>query len=423
MNLRNRELKVVISIVFMIALGMVMISGALNGTLTLKLNFWLMILVFLFIFFLANMAVRLLAKESSPYMLPVSMLLAGIGLMTIYRLDPSMASMQLIWLAVGLSTMVFVMLLFENYQVIKSYKYLIGIAGIILLVMPVFLGTTIGGSRLWIDFGLFKFQPSELAKVFLVLFFAAYLERKKEVLQVFVPMKPKDTATNIKHLGPLLVMWFVSLLILIFERDLGSSLLFFALFMVMLYLGTGRISYAVIGTALFAGGAVACYFLFTHVQTRVNVWINPWADIKGTGYQIIQSLFAIANGQMTGTGLGQGLPSLIPAVKTDFIFSAIAEEMGFLGGAAVILSYLLFVYNGFKTALQSKDELGKLIVSGLTFIFGFQAFLIIAGVTKLLPLTGVTLPFVSYGGSSIVANFMIVGFILAVSNKERAVEQ
>jgi cell division protein FtsW (lipid II flippase) len=418
---RNRELSIIISIVLLIVLGLVLINGALNGTLEMTLNFWLMVSIFFFIFFITNISVRLLAKQSTPYLLPISMLLSGVGLITIFRLEPAMASMQLIWLAIGLSTMILVMLVFENYKNIRYYKYIIGITGVIFLLLPIFKGVTVGGSRLWIDLGFVRFQPSEFAKVFLVLFFAAYLEEKKEVLQVFLPMKRKEAAVNIKHLGPLIVMWMFSLLILVYERDLGTSLLFFTLFIVMLYLGTGRLSYTLIGSVMFVFGAVACYFAFTHVHTRVDIWLNPWSDVSGSGYQIVQSLFAIANGRMTGTGLGNGFPGLIPAVKTDFIFSAICEENGFLGGAAIVLSYLLFVYAGFKVALQSKEELGKMVAAGLTVIFGFQAFLIIAGVTKLLPLTGVTLPFISYGGSSVVANFMIVGILLAVSNKERSV--
>lgn len=422
MSPRNRELIIVIIVIAFITLGLILVNGALNGNLNLELSFWMMVGIFFFIFFMANMAVRLLAKESMPYLLPISMLLAGIGLITIFRLEAKMASMQLIWLAIGLSTMVVVMLFFENYKVVRYYKYLIGLTGIILLILPVFKGVTVGGSRLWIDFGFIRFQPSEFAKVLLVLFFAAYLEEKKEVLQNVLRTKTKEAPANLRHIGPLVVMWMISLVILVYERDLGTSLLFFALFIVILYIGTGKISYAIVGSFLFIASAFATYFVFSHVQTRIDVWLNPWQDIKGGGYQIIQSLFAIANGQMTGTGLGQGLPNLIPAVKTDFIFSAISEESGFLGAAAVILCYLLFTYAGFKVALQSKDELGKLIAGGLTFIFGFQAFLIIAGVTKLLPLTGVTLPFVSYGGSSIVANFMLIGFLLSISNKERLYE-
>jgi cell division protein FtsW len=350
------------------------------------------------------------------------MLLTGIGLVMIYRLEPEMASMQLVWLAVGLSVLVAVLLFFENYKVILQYKYIIGLTGLVLLLLPLApkIGAEVNGARLWLNLGFFRFQPSEFAKVLLVLFFAAYLEQKKEVLHVFSFVKFKDIKTNLKHIGPLVIMWAVSLVILIMAKDLGSSLLFFALFLAMIYLGTGRVSYTIVGSVLFTAGATACYFVFNHVYLRFNSWLNPWASVKGSGYQIIQSLFAIANGHMTGTGLGLGLPNLIPAVKTDFIFSAISEETGFLGAAILILVYLVFVYAGLKVALQSRSDLGKLIAGGLVFIFGFQAFLIIAGVTKLLPLTGVTLPFVSYGGSSIVANFMIVGFLLAISGKERS---
>jgi cell division protein FtsW len=310
----------------------------------------------------------------------------------------------------------------KNYTRLKDYKYVFALVGLVLLIAPMLAGTEKYGARLWLNIGGVSFQPSEIAKILMVIFLAAYLEEKRELLAIANKKLLGIWLPPFKHFGPLLLMWLISLAILIFEKDLGSSLLFFGIFLSMIYIATGRRIYIISGIILFLLGATTCYYLFAHVQIRIDIWLNPWVDVAGKGYQIAQSLFAIASGDLAGTGLGRGFPTYIPAVHTDFIFSALAEEMGFMGGLAVITAYLLFICRGFRIALTSKDEFGKLLAAGLASAFALQVFIIIGGVTKLIPLTGITLPFMSYGGSSILANFVLLALFLAISQKANGVE-
>jgi len=422
LNPRNSELIYIIFAGLIIFIGMSLVLYATGQS--WQADTMLLVGLLAMIFIMANFGIRLLCPNGNKIIFPIAALLCGLGAIAIYRLDSTTASLQLLWIAIGIVAMIFIMLIFPDYTKMRHFKYLTGILGIMLLFLPVFFGVTRGGSKLWLDFGFFKFQPSELAKVLLVIFFAAYLDEKKEVLALKQKIG-RLTLPPLKHLGPMIVMWFFSMLVLILEKDLGSALLFFSLFIVMLYLATGKISYILSGLSLFIFGAAFCYFApkiypffashLGHVRVRIDIWLNPWLDPKGGGYQILQSLFAIANGGIAGVGFGKGHPSFIPAVKTDFIFSSIAEELGLFGAMSLLLSYLLFIYQGLKISLQTNDGFGKLIAAGLSFIFGLQTMLIVGGVTKLVPLTGVTLPFVSYGGSSIVANFIIVGLLLKIS--------
>ena len=420
--MRRRELLLILMVATILFIGFSLSFLSTKYLFLLPTDVFLLGFIMTVIFLLAHMVNRLVVPLSTPILLPVAAFLTGLGMLLILRLDNDKAALQLLWIGLGLAAFIATLLIYHNYSKIKQYKYLSGLAGLILLLSPIFFGIVRGGSKLWLDFGFFKFQPSELAKIFLVLFFAGYLEEKKELLSSSAKKMGSFFIPRMKHLGPVLIFWGVSLLVLVFERDLGSSLLFFSLFIVMLYLATGRATYLVFGLALFVLGATASYQLFGHVVTRVNVWLNPWLDPKGSGYQIVQSLFAIANGGVSGTGLGLGYPGLIPAVKTDFIFSAIAEELGLFGGVSVMLVYLIVIFQGFKIALKARDDFSKLLVGGLTTIFGLQSFLIVAGVTKLVPLTGITLPFVSYGGSSVLANFILLALLLAVSHHVNLLE-
>ncbi|MDI6816406.1 MAG: FtsW/RodA/SpoVE family cell cycle protein [Actinomycetota bacterium] len=411
---RNRELLLIFFAMLVIATGFVLTALNTGQPVATALRFTGFLAA---IFIAIHIANRLLVSTAEPALISLVAFISGLGLVMIWRLKPDLAAAQAIWLLLGAIALVLTMLTARRYQKFKDYKYTWAIAGVILLFAPVFLGVERGGARLWMDLGPFSFQPAEIAKLCFVFFLASYLEEKRRLLSISTKRAFGIWLPELKHLGPLLIMWAVSLVILVLERDLGTSLLFFGLFLAMLYLATGRPFYVVLGTSLFIAGATACYFAFHHVQVRFDIWLDPWLDPSGRGYQIIQSIFAMAGGGLAGTGLGLGNPNLIPAVQTDFIFSAVAEELGLLGSIAVILSYLLFISRGLKIALTADDEFGKLVAAGLTSVFALQTFVILGGTTKLIPLTGVTLPYMSYGGSSILMNFILLALLLTISAK------
>ena len=360
----------------------------------------------------AHIAVRFLAPAADPVLLPLTALLSGVGLAYVGRLNAAAGSQQVVWLLVGVAAMVGTLVAVPSLERIARYKYTVMLTGLTLLILPTLIGVEINGAKLWLRFAGMSFQPGEVAKVLIVLFLAAYLAEHREVLSVSTRKVLGVGVPALRHLGPLLFMWAVSLFVLVTQKDLGSSLLFFGIFLVMIYIATGRVSYVAVGTLLFAGGATAAYRMFSHVRLRVEIWIDPFADAADRGYQLVQSLFALAAGQVTGVGIGRGLPGRIPFVETDFIFAAIAEELGLLGGAALIIAYLLLCMRGLATAARARSDMAAFTAAGLVAALGLQTFLIIGGVTRLIPLTGITLPFVSYGGSSILANFMILGLLL-----------
>jgi peptidoglycan glycosyltransferase len=279
------------------------------------------------------------------------------------------------------------------------------------------VGRNINGARLWVRVAGITFQPGEMAKIALCIFFASYLVEKRELLSVFTSRIGPLSLPEVRHLGPLVLAWGFSLVVMIAEREIGSSALFFALFVSMLWLTTDRNAYLVLGAILFAGGSVFSYKTFNHVQERVHIWHNPWPVADRSGYQIVQGLFALAAGGLFGVGLSRGNPGHIPAVATDFIFAAIGEELGLFGTGAVILAFLLMIGTGMRIALRAEVPFEKLLAAGLTTIIGIQSFIIIGGVTRLVPLTGVTLPFVSYGGSSLVSNYVLLALLLRISDQ------
>jgi peptidoglycan glycosyltransferase len=274
----------------------------------------------------------------------------------------------------------------------------------------------VNGARIWAKFGPLTFQPGEFAKVVLAIFFASYLVEKRELLGMATFPRFRPLLPDLKHLGPVLLAWGFSIVIMTAEKDLGSSLLFFALFMLMVWVATERTAYVAVGGVLFAVGSFMAYHAFAHVHARVQDWLNPWAHAAGSGFQVIQSWFAMAWGGIAGTGLGLGNPDRIPVVQTDFIFAAIGEELGMLGSAAIIFCYLLLVGCGLRIAVRAEPPFEKLLATGITILLGVQSFIIMAGVTRLLPLTGVTLPFVSYGGSSLVANYVLLALLARISD-------
>ncbi|MDI6874563.1 FtsW/RodA/SpoVE family cell cycle protein [Candidatus Solincola sp.] len=369
------------------------------------------------VFLLAHLVLRFLRPQADPLLLPLVAALTCVGLIMLLRLNPHMARLQLIWLGVGAALMLLMVALLRDYRSLKNYRYTLAVLGLALLLSTIFFGREVNGARLWLILGPLRFQPSELAKILLAVFFAAYLAERKELIAgagrvvagVHLP-RPRD-------LGPLLTMWALSLLLLIFQRDLGSSLLFFGIFLAVIYVATGRAAFVVAGLLLFLAGATLTFFLFGHVRTRVETWMDPLnpETIGDESYQIAQSLFAFAEGGLSGAGLARGSPGLIPFAETDFIYAAIGEELGLLGAAALALLYLVLCGRGLHLALRCADDFGKLLAVGLTAVLGLQSFIIMAGVTRLMPLTGITLPFVSYGGSSLVSNFLLLGLLLCVS--------
>lgn len=371
------------------------------------------------VFVILHIVLRFGLPMADGLILPLAAGLTFLGLVMIERLDPRLALEQLLWICVAATAFILVVLFLRKYEALARYKYTLGIAALALLALPMFLGTEVNGAKLWLKIGPMSFQPSELAKVLLVIFLAAFFAEKHELLSISTHRVLGIPVPEIKFFVPLLIMWGVCVLMMIFQKDLGSSLLFFGIFICMLYVATARKTYVLVGAAMFLLGAFLCYLAFAHVQVRVETWLNPFnpATIQKESYQISQSLFALSSGGISGSGLGLGYPNFIPSVTTDFIFSAVGEELGLTGAVAVVLMYVLLVARGMKVALAHRDDFGKLLAVGLTSVIALQAFIIMGGVTRLIPLTGITLPFVSYGGSSLLANFILLGLLLILSHR------
>ena len=370
------------------------------------------------------LVVRLLLPYADALLLAIVTLLTGVGLVLIYRLTSevegveNLALTQAVWILVGSGTLLFVVLFFRDYHKLFAYKYLLALAALGMIAATFTpLGYEVNGARLWVAVGQVNVQPSEFARIALVVFFAGYLAEKRDPWAATSRSLMGVQLPPLKYFGPVALVWAVSLGLLVFEKDLGSSLLFFAVPLLMLYAATGRIAYVILGSLLFALGSFATYLMFSHVQTRVQIWLDPWSDPSGSGFQITQSIFNIADGGITGTGLGEGFSQTIPNVQTDFVFSTVASELGLLGATALLLAFLVFVYRGMKIALLAEDDASKLLAFGLTAMFALQTLIIVGGVTKAIPLTGITLPFVSYGGSSVVGNFILTALLLVISEK------
>lgn len=370
-------------------------------------------------FFVAHLALRRFAPNADPAILPIAFLLCGIGICFVLRLAPESAAGQIVWLFAGIALMVATIILVPSVERLGRYKYTCLLFGLILLLLPIMpvIGREYNGSRIWLSIFDHSFQPGEIAKILIVLFLAAYLADNRELLSVMRRSRSGLKYPDFRALIPLLAMWIVAMLIVILERDLGSALLFFGIFLVMVYVCTGRLSYVIIGILLVAIGGVGLYMLFPHVQTRIAIWLNPFADPGGSGYQLVQSLYSLADGGLFGCGIGRGMPTFIPEVESDFIFSAIAEEMGLLGASGVIFLFMLFAVRGFLTAARAKSDMAAFTAVGLTTSICLQAFIIIGGVTGFIPLTGLTLPFMSQGGSSLLSSFIIVGLLLCAGNE------
>lgn len=386
--------------------------------------------VFAVLVLFAHLAVRRWAPMADPVILPCVVLLNGLGLVLIDRLDHaesgadvgSDAGRQLIWTGTGLVLFSLILAFVRDHSRPARYGYTCGLAGVVALLIPAVLParfSEVNGGKSWILFHGFSIQPGEFAKVLLLIFIATFLVANRDLFTVAGKRFLGMTFPRLRDLGPLLLITFVSVLVLVYEKNLGFSLLIFGTVLAMIYIGTGRLSWLIIGVVMFAAGAVIAYYLFDHVRVRVQVWQDPFATYYTTGYQISQALFGMATGGLFGTGIGAGKPQSVPFAKTDFIISTIGEELGLVGLTAVIAVFLVLTIRGFIAALTIRDAFGKLLGGGLAFSLGWQLFVVVGGVTKLIPLTGLTTPFMSYGGSSLLANYIIVALLIRISHDSR----
>jgi cell division protein FtsW (lipid II flippase) len=379
---------------------------------------------FLALLLAAHVVVRSALPMADPYLLPTAGLLTGLGITMTTRIRPDLSGKQTAWFVVALMLMAAAVLLVRDHHRLERYKYVIGAGSVLALAITVSpLGKTVNGSQLWIDFGPMQLQPGEFAKLGIVIFLAAYLRENRELLALRI---------SPKHLGPLALFWLMSLGLLVLMNDFGTSLLFYGSFLLLVYVATGRAWYPLVGGAAFVAGAAFVYTTSARIQERVDVWLDPWSRPDTTGYQPLQALFSIADGGILGRGLGQAYvvtdsgQTIIPDAQTDFVFAVISNELGFAGAVGVLLLFVVFAWRGFAIAAAAHDGFSKLLAFGLSAVFAMQAIIIVGGVVRLLPLTGQTLPFVSYGGSSLLANWLLVGLLLMVShhtNAHRAIDQ
>ncbi len=423
---RNRELIALVPVAVLLTAGFAGVFAQENaklGNLSLVFGAY-----FLAICLAAHLFLRVRLPNADPYLFPLVATLTAFGLVMIYRIDETLARDQANWFVLGLVLFCLTIWFLRDYEVLERYRYTIAIAGLLLLLAPRLpgIGQQVNGAYLGVKIGPLAFQPAEFTKLAIVVFLASYLREHREVLIVGARRVLGVTLPPLKHFGPMLVVWGASMFMLVFIRDLGSSLMFFAAFLALLYVATGRFSFVVIGMAMFFLGAWFFASTVPHVHDRVEIWLHPYSDPQETGYQILNSIFAQADGGLFGKGFAQALitipgtdNALLPAAQTDTIYALIVNELGLFGACGVVLVYLLVAARGFKIALLAGDGFSKLLATGLTAVFAIQAFVIIGGVTRVIPLTGVTLPFISYGGSSIVANFVLLALLLLISDRAR----
>jgi cell division protein FtsW (lipid II flippase) len=367
-------------------------------------------------FLVVHAALVVVDNRGDEVLLPVSAALSAVGLVMIYRLRPDYAVRQAAWISLGLTSLLIALGTLADLRWVRRYRYLCASIGLVLLVLTVLVGVERNGARQWLVIGSFTLEPGEIVKLLLVAFFAGVLVEARPLLTL---PGPRRWRSELGRLGPLLLVCVGALLLLVFQRDLGLAMLYYGMFLAMLYVAIGRVDHVVAGLAAFAGGASLCYHWFAHVRVRVDVWLNPWADPAGRGYQILQGLFALGSGGVTGAGLGAGHPELMPASYTDMIFPAIGEELGAVGTFMVAALYLFFLTRAFRTAIEADGPLDLLVGAGLAAALGIQTFVILGGSTRLIPLTGVPAPFLTYGGSAAVSNFIAVALLLAISDRGR----
>jgi cell division protein FtsW (lipid II flippase) len=431
-RLRNLELVLVLISCGIVAFAIVLVQlgalGHVDSTIvTLAAGLAVLVLAM-------HVALRIVAPQADPLILPIITLLNGIGIAEIYRIDiaygvsgwNSAGIRQIVWTGMAIVIAIVVLVVVRNHRVLQRYRYIAMFTGIALLLLPMLpgIGRTINGARVWIGIGPFSFQPGELGKVALAIFFAGYLVTARDSLSMvgrkFLGMR----LPRARDLGPILVVFAASMIVLIFQRDLGTSLLYFGLFLVMLYVATGRASWIILGLAMFAVGAVVAYKALPYVAARIHTWLNAFSNTNynapGGSYQVVQGIFGLAHGGMLGTGLGLGAPQKTPLASSDFIFASIGEELGLVGVFGLLALYLLFVSRGLRIGFAGQDDFGRLLGVGLAFVIGLQTFIVVGGVTRVIPLTGLTTPFLAAGGSSLVANWIIAVLLLRLSDTVRS---
>lgn len=415
---RNSELGLVVMAAAITAIAYTLAALGKNAELPARIIPFLVALLGLLLS--AHVATRLLASGADGTLLPLAVLLNGIGYVVIARLSDRLAALQTTWTFIAIIAFVATLFFVPRPADLARFKWTFLFIGAGLLMLPLVpgLGTSVGGARIWVHLGPINFQPGEFAKLALALFFAGYLADNRELIGASTHRIGPLHIPEPRFLLPITTAWGFAVAVMVAEKDLGSALLFFTLFTVMMWVATERAAFLLIGLGLFAAAAVIAYQLFGVVQTRVSVWIDPWSQYQGKGYQIVQAMFAFANGGTGGTGLGLGSPTKIPAAKTDYIFAAIGEEMGLVGASAVLIAFLLLIGAGLRVAVRADRPFEKLLATGLTTIIGMQAFIIIGGVLRVVPLTGITLPFVSYGGSSLLANWVLLALLIRLSHTQ-----
>ena len=383
--------------------------------------------------FAMHFAMRIVAPDADPLILPIITLLNGLGIAEIYRIDiaeglegwSAAGTRQIVWTAIAIVAAIVTIAVVRNHRVLQRYRFVAMFVGIVLLVLPMlpFVGKTVNGAKIWVDLGIFSFQPGELAKIALAIFFAGYLVSARDSLSMVGRKVLFMRFPRARDLGPILVVFAASMLVLIFQRDLGTSLLYFGLFLVMVYVATGRASWIVLGLALFFGGAFVASQTLTYVGGRITTWLDALSqssyDAYGGSFQLVQGLFGLANGGLTGTGFGEGRPDIVPLAESDYIIASLGEELGLMGVFAILVLYLLFVSRGFRIGFAGQDDFGRLLGVGLAFVVALQVFIVIGGVTRVIPLTGLTTPFLAAGGSSLVANWIIAALLLRLSDTVR----
>jgi cell division protein FtsW (lipid II flippase) len=425
MSARNRELMALIPASLLLTLGFAAIFIQRSAVLSnVSLTYGG---IFLGLCFAGHLVIRFTLPYADPYLFPLVAILACFGLVVVYRIDEDLARDQAQWFVIGLILFVVTIIALRDFRILERYRYTIALAGLALLVLPRVpgIGQQVNGAYLGVKVGPISFQPAEFGKIAIVIFLAAYLRDTRQVLVQSSRRFLGVTIPRFKHLGPLLVVWGAAMLMLVFIRDLGSSLMYFGAFLALIYVATNRLSFVLVGLVLFGAGAWFFATTVGHVQDRIDIWLDPFPQYEGPGYQIANGLFSMADGGLFGQGLGAALLDvpgggpLLPAPQTDMIYAVIVNDLGLVGGCGVILTYLLIAQRGFKIATIATDSFSKLLATGLTAVMALQVFVIIGGVTRVIPLTGVTLPFVSYGGSSIVANFVLLALLLLISNRAR----
>ena len=430
-RLRNLELLLIVVALFLAASAIALVQLGAVGE--LQLPIFLLAGIPAALVLLLHLVERVVAREADPFVVPIAAFLNGLGIAMIHRLDiaegydgwAAFAVRQIVWSSIAIGLAIGGLILVRNHRVLQRYRYIAMFVAVVLLLLPLLpgIGETGANADVWIRFGIFSFQPGELAKIALAIFFAGYLVTARDSLSMVGRTFLGIRFPRARDLGPILIIWILSMGVIVLQRDLGTALLYFGLFLVMLYVATGRSSWIFIGLALFAGGAWLASRLMPYVEGRFHNWLDAFNpeiyERDGGSFQLVQGLFGLADGGLVGTGLGRGRPDIVPLAESDYIIASLGEELGLIGLFAILCLYMIFVARGFRIGVAGQDDFGRLLAVGLSFVVGLQVFIVIGGVTRLIPLTGLTTPFLAAGGSSLVANWIIVVLLLRLSDSVR----